>query len=157
MKCGCCGKEIGDFVFDKSYQMPDEIWELSDEIRDERAKIHSDLCRLDSRYFIRGVLYLPVHAVKKCFGWGVWVEVSQGDFFNYFEKFDLDNSNESPFSGAVANSLPSYPETRGMKVQVRLGDSTQRPTFQGMEKGHLLTKEQENGISIERVHVFNGE
>ena len=157
MKCGCCGKEIGDFVFDKSYQMPDEIWELSDEIRDERAKIHSDLCRLDSRYFIRGVLYLPVHAFKKCFGWGVWVEVSQGDFFNYFEKFDLDNSNESPFSGAVANSLPSYPETRGMKVQVRLGDSTQRPTFQGMEKGHLLTKEQENGISLERVHVFNGE
>jgi hypothetical protein len=157
MKCGCCGKDISDFVFDKSFQMPDEIWELSDEVRQSRAQTHSDLCRLDSRYFVRGIVYLNVHTTEKYFGWGIWVEVSQGDFFNYFEKFDSDNSNEPSFSGSIANSLPNYPETRGLEVQVKLGDETQRPMFQLIEKGHLLTKEQENGISLERVHQFNGE
>lgn len=156
MKCGCCGKELGEFTFDKAYQMPDEIWNLNEDERSERAKIKPDLCRLDNRYFLRGVAYLPVMGTDKDFGWGIWAEISEEKFFEYVKNYSEDNSGVQPYLGKVANSLPYYPETLGIVLHVQLGDETQRPAFIISEPGHLLTKEQLSGIALERVHEFNG-
>ncbi|OGO75536.1 MAG: hypothetical protein A2203_11090 [Chromatiales bacterium RIFOXYA1_FULL_46_5] len=93
-KCGCCGKDIGEIVFDKSYKMPDEIWNLSQTEKEERAQIDSDLCRLDDRYFIRGIAYLPVNETDKSYGWGIWAEVPEADFFEYEKNYEEDNSSK---------------------------------------------------------------
>ena len=155
MKCGCCGKEVGDFFYDKGYQMPDEIWDLSSDDREARTKIDDDLCRLDNRYFLRGVANLAVKGTNKEFGWGIWVEVPQEKFFEYIENYNSDNSAVASFSGTVANNLPFHPKTMGIAAEVQLGNETQRPTFKIVEPSHLLTQEQINGITLERVHEFN--
>ena len=155
MKCGCCGKDIGEIAFDKSYKMPDEIWDLSKTEKEERAQIDSDFCRLDDRYFIRGVAYLPISETDKSYGWGIWAEVPQEHFFEYVKCYEEDNSAKPNFSGLVANKIPSYENTIGLELLVRLGDETQRPEFYFTNPAHLLTKEQTNGISIEKVHSFS--
>ena len=154
-KCECCGKDIGEIVFDKSYKMPDDIWNLSPIEKEERAQIDSDLCRLDNRYFIRGVAYLPVNGTDHCYGWGIWAEVPQEDFFDYVENYEEDNSTKPKFSGLVANVIPSYENTIGLELTVQLGSETQRPEFYFTDPMHLLTKEQAEGISIEKVHSFS--
>ena len=155
MKCGCCGKDIGDIAFDKSYKMPDEIWSLSEQEREERAQTDSDLCRLDDRYFIRGVAYIPVQDSGKSYGWGIWVEVSQEKFFEYVKSYEEDNSSKPRFLGTIANEIPTYQNTVGMEAEVQLGNETQRPTFFFKETNHLLAQEQSKGISIEKVHSFS--
>ena len=111
-KCGCCGKDIGEIVFDKSYKMPDDIWNLSPIEKEERAQIDSDLCRLDNRYFIRGVAYLPVNGTDHCYGWGIWAEVPQEDFFNYLE-----------------NQYLGHPSVRSLKAAYRIDRNRRRVVF----------------------------
>lgn len=155
MKCGCCGKEIGEIAFDKSYKMPDEIWSLSKKDRNKRAQVDSDLCRLDDRCFIRGVAYIPVIDTENSYGWGIWVEVPKDRFFDYVESYEDDNSVKPRFTGLVANRIPFYDETIGLTVEVQLGDETQRPTFFFVGDSHLLSSEQSTGITIEKVHSFS--
>jgi len=155
MICECCGKEIGEIVFDKSFKMPDEIWNLSDVEREKRAQIDSDLCRLDDRYFIRGVAYVPVNNSDKQYGWGIWAEVYHDDFFEYFKEYEKDNSHKPKISGMVANQIPSYENTIGLELAVQLGNETQRPVFFFSNKTHELTNDQNTGISLERVHAFS--
>ncbi len=152
MKCGCCGKDIGEIAFDKSYSMPDDIWSLSEQ---ERAQTGLDLCRLDDRYFIRGVAFIPIIDSEKSYGWGIWVEVPQDRFFEYVKSYNEDNSSKPRFSGIVKNAIPTYESTIGLTVEVQLGNETQRPTFFFKEANHLLAKEHSKGISIEKVHSFS--
>ncbi len=136
--------------------MPDEVWALSEAEKEERTQIDTDLCRLDERYFLRGVAYIPVTGTEKSYGWGVWVEVPEENFFEYVENYENDNSSIPTFKGLVANKIPSYESTLNLPVQVQLGNETQRPTFTFTDQTHLLTQEQLSGICIEKVHSFGG-
>lgn len=155
MLCECCGKEVGEISFDKGFSMPDEIWNLTETEREERAKIHSDLCRLDERYFLRGVAHIPVQRTDQTYGWGIWAEVPKSDFMEYVESYSEDNSSKPKFSGMAANSIPTYECTIDLSLIVQLGNENQRPTFYFSDSSHLLSIEQEKGISVEKVHSFN--
>lgn len=156
MKCECCGADIGEFAFDKAYAMPDEIWDLSEQEREARTITDNDLCRLDDRYFIRGVAYVPVLDSDQSYGWGIWVEVDIKDFKLYNENYDNDNSNLPSFTGKIANALPNYKkETTGVSVEIKLGNETQRPTLFCRDYAHPLAQEQRDGIPLRRVHEFN--
>lgn len=156
MKCECCGADIGDFAFDQSYKMPDEIWGLSEKEREHRAIIDNDLCRLDDRYFIRGVAYVPVIDSDQSYGWGIWAEIDIEDFTFYNANYHNDNSKAERFIGKIANDLPSYKKTTmGVSVEVQLGNETQRPTFYCRDYAHLLAQEQRKGIPLSRVHEFS--
>mgnify|MGYP002335723510 CR=1 FL=1 len=135
--------------------MPDEVWALSETDKEERIQIDSDLCRLDERYFLRGVAYIPVNGTDKSYGWGVWAEVSEEHFFEYVENYEIDNSSTPTFNGKVANQISSYNNTLNLPVEIKLGNETQRPTFIFNDQNHLLTEEQINGICIEKVHSFS--
>ena len=76
-------------------------------------------------------------------------------FFDYVENYEEDNSTKPKFSGLVANVIPSYENTIGLELTVQLGSETQRPEFYFTDPMHLLTKEQAEGISIEKVHSFS--
>ncbi|WP_105175150.1 DUF2199 domain-containing protein [Pseudoalteromonas sp. T1lg122] len=156
MKCGCCGADIGDISFDKSFKMPDEIWALTEKQRNERARVDSDLCQLDDKFFIRGVAYIPVLNTDKFYGWGIWAEIPEEKFFEYVENYDLDNSSQQRFEGVVANQIADYSDCLNLKVEIQLGNETQRPMFYFKKSNHVLTEQQQAGISIERVHSFQG-
>jgi hypothetical protein len=155
VKCECCGNEIGDIAFDKSYKMPDDIFSLPQGEKDDRAEIDSDLCRLGERYFLRGVAYIPVIETDQSYGWGVWVEVPEENFFDYVQNYENDNSSMPKFKGVVANDIPFYKNTIGLEVEIQLGNETQRPNFTFLGYEHELANEQLNGINIQKVHSFS--
>lgn len=154
MKCECCGKDLGEITFDQAFKLPDEIWALSEDERKQRAQYDSDLCQLDERYFIRGVASFPVQGTDQTFRWGLWVEVPAEQFFDYVKHFNADNSAAAPYIGKAANSLPHYPETRGLEMRVQPGNQTQRPLFSCINPAHPLSQDQLNGITLQQVHAF---
>lgn len=78
---------------DVTFGLPDDIFALSEEQREVRTKTHSDLCSLDDkRYFIRGVVYVPVQELGTKFGWGVWAEVSEETFYRYLINIETRKS-----------------------------------------------------------------
>lgn len=154
MRCGCCGKELGDFILDYGFQLPDAIWDLSPKEREKRAKYDSDLAQLDHRYFLRGILQLPIISTNEQFRWGIWVEVGQNKFMSYVKNYSDDNSHEAPFDGIIANQLRGYSNTIGVYVKVQLGDRSSRPRFLVVGNKNLLAIDQNEGVTLGRIHEF---
>jgi len=132
--------------------MPDEFFALSPHERSRRGFHNLDLCDFDGRFFIRGVLPLPVIGQRRDFGWGVWAEVSRDAFRRYVELYsDPQQGLEPAFRGRLANSLRGYEETRGLGLSIQLTGETSRPAFTVLDQAHALSLEQREGISPRRV------
>jgi len=151
--CGVCGETHAGLTTDWAYTLPDEVWALSDPEKATRAKYDSDLCRLDERYFVRGILPLPLIDGVGNFCWGAWAEIEPAAFFRYVELYETDGSNEPPCAGKLANDLSVYGETIGVPILVQFGDPTTRPTFTVVsDDNSLLAREQRQGIDTARHH-----
>ena len=152
--CRQCGVAHEGLPTDWGYKRPDAIYALSYMEEYLRARSNNDFCALDeSRYFVRGVLYLPFQEQEDCFGWGIWAEVSREDHDIYVRHFHEDASALPRFSGRIANSMPGYPETTGLAIDVQLGLPDKRPTFLvSGDTEHILLSEQKKGLSAARHH-----
>lgn len=163
--CGCCGQTFENWPLDVSFNRPDEIWKMPEDERAKRAWESSDLCVLDdAKFYLRGVLYVPLIEHDEKWGIGLWVQVSQDNFERYMRLYDVDGSLEAPFEGLVANNMPAFGGVLGETVQVRLGNSKQRPTFVIDANEGISTSQigmaQMNGISDITLHqildIFTG-
>lgn len=141
MKCPCCDNEIEPHQMDVAFNLPDAIFELSEEQREARAKTHTDLCSLDDKqFYIRGVIYVPVQELGLNFGWGVWAEVSEATFYRYHEIYEVDGSSESPASGVLANTPPDYSNTP-QPLEIQFGPPDKRPIFiPSLTEGEFYTE-----------------
>ncbi|OAX85762.1 hypothetical protein A7D16_20875 [Xanthomonas nasturtii] len=137
---------------DRGWTLPDDVWAIPAGERSDKAKFNSDLCQLGNRFFIRCLLKLPFNEQPDYYGWGVWVEVAEPDFYSYVELYDKDGSTEPPVSGTIANAIPSYPSTLGLRVFVQFQASTSRPSVAISDSGHPMAIEQSNGIDSRRYH-----
>lgn len=64
------GRHVEPHQMDVAFSLPDAIFALPEEQREVRPKTHTGLCSLDDRrYFIRGVVHIPVQALGTSFGW----------------------------------------------------------------------------------------
>ena len=152
-RCARCGKDLAEHEMDVGFQLPDVVWALAEQERAARAKYDSDLCVLDAeRYFLRGVLYLPVQGAHGNFGWGLWVEVSQAVFEHYVEIYSRDGRLERDARGVLANTPAAYQDATHCAVAIRFGPATDRPVFVVEPGDHLLYREQHGGITLERLH-----
>lgn len=127
--CGTCGETHAGLPTDHAFKLPDAVWAVPEPERSARAKHTPDLCRLDQRHFIRGVLHVPLREAGDSFGWGVWVEVDRAAFDRYLALYDADGSAEPPFAGVLANAIPVYEGSLGTPVLVQLRDRRTRPAF----------------------------
>lgn len=152
IRCATCG-ELHDLSnSDVGYQHPDAYRVLPVNERERRGRCGSDLCELDGRRFLRGVIALPIRAEGRDFGWGVWAEVSPEAFDRYRELWsDPDQHLEPAFAGRLANELPGYPSTTGLELRITLTSPAQRPAFEVHDPDHALAREQREGIRLERV------
>ena len=51
----------------------------------------SDTCVIDDEHlFVRGCLEIPVHGSDDPFVWGVWVSLSEPNFFRFQELLDVE-------------------------------------------------------------------
>ena len=137
---------------DRGWQLPDDVWAIPADERQDRAKFNSDLCQFGNRFFIRCLLKLPFNEQPDYYGWGIWVEVTELDFYRYVELYDKDGSTEPPVPGTIANAIPSYPPTLGLPVVVQFQSSTSRPSVAVPVGSHPIAIEQSSGIDNERYH-----
>jgi hypothetical protein len=131
------------------------VWSIPETDRPSRAKFDADRCQLGDRFFIRCILKLPFNEQSGYYGWGVWVELSESNFYRYVELYDEDGSSEPVVPGHIANEIPAYPSTLGLSVTVQFQDSTSRPTVCiPAASNHPLAAEQSGGLDNQQYHAI---
>lgn len=155
MNCTCCGKDIGEFTLDIGYKLPDIVFSIPKNNRKNKATFTSDLCQYNNKNYIRGIAFIPINEADTYFAWGIWVEVNEKTFNKYIEIYDKDGSNEPAEECFIANTPVSYQSTENLKAKIHFGPPRERPNIIFETSSHLLSKEQNQGITVERVHEIN--
>ena len=151
--CSRCGAEHEGLPLDWAFDKP-AYW---DGARSDRDWLTEDLCVWsddadDLSYFIRGVLHIPIVDSDDELGYGVWSSLSEDSFRRVVDLWDDPGRvEEPPYFGWFSNSLPGYPETLSLPVDVVIEELEQRPSLVLHDGEHPLVREQRDGITMERV------
>ena len=152
--CSVCGKAHSLDQSELYFRLPDDIFELSEEERTRRCDVSDDVCALDrERFFIRGLLPLPVKGRTEVYRIGMWAEVSVEVFGRIYQRWtDPDQADEPRLSGTLANQLPLQPQnTHALAVSIQLIGPKSRPEFFVQAPEHSLHREQTDGIDEHRA------
>lgn len=153
--CQTCGDTHEGMPTDHGWTLPDVVWDIPEDERATRSQFNSDLCQFGDRFFIRCVLKLPFNEQPGYYGWGVWVELPEADFYRYVEIYDKDGSSEPMVHGAIANEMPGYPATLALPVMVQFQSSTSRPAVHvPSDSLHPLAAQQSSGIDNGQYHAI---
>jgi hypothetical protein len=155
--CTFCGEYHDEELLDIRARFPDPVFELSDQERESRLDAGDDACVLDNgteraRYFVRGLLELPIGDLDDSFTYGAWVEVDQPAFNRISDLWRDPLGAGKSFSGILANELEPYRGTAGLRAELRLGEVDRVPSIRVLEPAHPLHADQELGITEHRVH-----
>jgi hypothetical protein len=129
--------------------LPDAIHELTDEERAGRTRLTDDFAVLDdSRFYVRGLLELPIPELDARFGYGVWLEIEEPAFAHLFEHWQDPDQSESPATpGLLANELEPYAPTNGLRVLLQQVSADLLPSVEVLDPTHPLAIDQQRGIS----------
>ena len=154
--CSVCGREHDGEGLELAFERPHEIAELSVEARARRCLLKSEVSVLDDqRFFVRGVLSLPLAGKAIPYNLGVWAEVARAALERIDELWDdPKQEREPPFDGTLANRVPLVANSLGLALVVRLSGPTTRPYFEITDESHELFAEQRRGISERRAHDY---
>jgi hypothetical protein len=150
--CDIC-EQKHDIPLHLAFSMPDFVSKLLPWDREKRCQLTEDWCIVDdSLYYVRGCLELPIEGTEHTFSWGVWATLNEADFDRTSELWDApDRSAEPPYQGTIANTIPSYLETRGLAAEVQTREVGERPSVTVIDRTHKLFHEQKNGMPLERA------
>ena len=152
--CSQCGQEHEGLPHDWAFPSP-TYWDGG---RDDEDFLGDDLCRWTDDdgqpgYFIRGILTIPVVDDGDELRYGVWSSLSERSFKRIVDLWDDPaRIEEAPYFGWLSNSLPGYPKTLGLPLNVVTRKLDLRPEFL-LDPGsdHPLAREQREGINSDRV------
>ena len=155
--CDVCGETHAGETRDIRMGLPQPIFLLDDDEREQRSLVSDDSAVLHGetgdRFFVRALLELPIAGEDGYFGYGAWIEVSQRDFAALRELWDDDDGWRSePVAGTLANELSPYAFTEGLSLQIRLRDVELLPLVELEDGEHELVRAQRYGISPHRAH-----
>lgn len=152
--CEACGETHAGETRDIRLGLPQPIFLLDEAERERRAWLADDAAVLDDeRFFVRGLLELPIVGEDGYFGYGAWIEVAQPDFTALMELWEAEDGWRSdPFAGALANELSPYAFTEGLPLELKLRDVRLLPLVELADGEHELVRAQRNGISPHRAH-----
>lgn len=152
--CDVCGQVHDELPRDFGWKLPDELWELPEEVRQEMLDWSTDVAYNEGRWFLRGVLYVPFNFDEGQWGWGIWVEVEEEVMGAAYRCFEMDATNEPRQPGTIANKIPGFEDSIGQSVDIQFLTPDKRPIFFfPAESEYPLAKEQREGISAERYHA----
>ena len=159
-RCSKCGAEHE--LLDPTFRRPEAYVRLGTDLQGQHAKADDDLCRITlpeqpARYFVRGVLPVAVRDRSDGIWWGLWAEVSEPAFRRILELWSApDQASESAIEAALANVIPSYPDTLGLPLVVRLTGPTSRPEFRFAPNAqHPFVRECVSGVDAHRASEWN--
>ena len=152
--CEACGETHAGETRDIRLGLPQPIFLLDDADRRRRAWLAEDAAVLDDeRFFVRGLLELPIVGEDGYFGYGAWIEVAPPDFTRLMELWEAEDGWRSdPFAGTLANELSPYAFTEGLPLEIKLRDVQLLPLVELADGEHELVRAQRNGISPHRAH-----
>jgi len=148
--CSVCGAFHAERMLDTRMSLPDPIFSLDDDERERRAWLADDFAVLDDdRFFVRGLLELPIRDLQARFGYGTWIEVEGDAFRQLIEHWD-DPDQFSPVEGTVANELAPYVGTAGLAARLNPVSLDELPAVTLADSPHPLVADQQRGISTDR-------
>jgi hypothetical protein len=150
--CRCCGKQYDTLPISYGTEAPAQWFSLPVSEREVRAVLTADFCRIDDKdLFVRGCVEIPVKGLNETFVWGAWVSLSEESMDRALELWDAPVIDlEPPRFGWLCSSLPTYPQTVGLKTHVHFRPKL-RPRIELEPTDHPLAQEQRNGIDVARV------
>jgi hypothetical protein len=155
--CDSCHEFHSGLPISYAADSPDSYAWLKDSERKDRVVLGSDQCIIDEdKYFIRGVIELPVIGREDVFLWGVWASVWEKDFDEINAHWETPGREGliGPYKGRLNNRLSEYPDTFNLKCIIRIQAVGSRPLFYIDEPEHPLAQEQIAGISVERIQAI---
>ena len=155
-RCSKCGAEHE--LLDPTFRRPEAYVLLSADSQAHHAKADDDLCRITlpgkpARFFVRGVLPVTVRDRPDDIWWGLWAEVPEPAFRRILELWSApDQASEPAIEAALANVIPSYPDTLGLPLIVRLTGPTSRPELRfAPDVDHPFVRECISGVDTHRA------
>ena len=151
--CATCGEYHPGLPLNYSAEAPYQWFEIPPEEREVRAELTADQCIIDGRhFFMRGELEIPIIDYPKPFVWGVWVSLSEENFWRATDLWEQEGrENEPPCFGWLCTALPGYPDTLGLKTMVHSRPVGIRPFVELEPTDHPLAVEQGDGITMARI------
>jgi hypothetical protein len=148
--CSLCGERHDERLLDIRLGLPHVIHVLDADARTRRAWLADDFAVLDDeRFFVRGLLELPIPELDHRFAYGSWVEVSMPDFQELMRHWH-DEEQFDPVECTIANQLEPYRDTLGLRATLRATAADQLPAIELAAARHELVDAQRRGISLHR-------
>jgi hypothetical protein len=157
--CSKCGAEHDLSEIELSFDQPDAYFDIPREERTSRVATNDTATVIDdrtphTRFFLRGVIVIPVRGEteRDGFGWGVWSEVAEEQFERVIELWEgKRQADASPISGRLANEIGSFPGSLGLPVQLRLRGTSKAPEVDIVQRDHPLGMIQRTGALPEDI------
>lgn len=154
-RCAHCGETHENLPTDFGWKLPDEVWELGEEVRQQYLEWSTDICHHEGRWFLRGVLGLPFTFAEGEWSWGCWAEVSEQAIGTLMQLNGEDGSNLPPQPGVLASEILGYHGSKGLPVLVHFGPPELRPLLSlAGDLDHALATDQRNGIDESKYHAI---
>jgi len=155
--CATCGKAHPRADTEIFFKRPDPYLEVPEAERAARTKVDDDLCMIDeTRFFVRSLLPIPVTDGGKDYCWGVWAEVAEAGFKRILELWSSpEQVNEPIIDARLANEMPYYGGTLGLRVALHLTGPTTRPSVSLVDDHPLLSNQQTEGVDRSEVLAFS--
>lgn len=151
--CRVCGRVHAGMPTDFGWELPDEVWALGEEARQQHLDWATDVCYNEERWFLRGVLEVPFTFTAGRWGWGCWAEVSKEAVDRLWALGDEDGSQEPAKPGSLACVIPGHLDSMGLPVLVQFGPADKRPLiYLTPDCEHPLALAQRNGIDEVAYH-----
>jgi hypothetical protein len=148
--CSVCGRHHDQRLLDIRLGLPHAIHVLDQDARTRRAWVADDFAVLDDeRFFVRGLLELPIPGIGDRFAYGTWVEVSMRDSQELMRRWH-DEEQFAPVECTLANDLEPYRDTVGLRGTLHATSADKLPTVELADAAHELVRAQQAGISLRR-------
>ena len=137
-----------------------ELWQ-PEMAADESCLLDADLCVIGGeRFFVRGLIELPVWDSPDVFTYSMWVSLSRPNFTRAVDVWEQPGrETEPPCFGWLANAIAGYePTTLNLRTNVHTRPVGQLPYIELEPTGHPLAVEQRTGISrvrLEQIASFH--
>jgi hypothetical protein len=158
-KCKICNKKHKDIPAYHA-DRPIQYWDVPEDKRASDIILTSDSCVIaKSFFFIHGLIEIPIVETNKNFVWGVWISLKEGNFSIWQDHYEIKKRDHiGPFFGWLSTQLSLYPDTINLKTMAYIRNNGIRPKIILEPTDHPLSKEQQEGISLEnaleKVHLL---
>jgi hypothetical protein len=156
--CSLCGTEHDERLLDIRMGLPDAVFALSTAERERRASMGDDAAIFydvdadELRYYVRGLIELPVAELDSGFRYGVWIEVDGEDYARIGQLWEDPDAAGERFEGRLANELEPYRDTLGLPVDLTLATVDRLPAVELRDGKNRLVDDQRRGIDLVRTH-----